>query len=277
MVHMINLYAYDDYRKLLADLYQQYCEDHPGTSARRFAAAAGFSNPGFYNDVVRGVRKLSREATAKLIAVFGWNAKQAEFFRLLVEWGQEKDPSIREQVYAKLQSRRSRSLFARMQPDKARYYQDISYPLVRSAVDAGRFSQEDELVRLFKGKMSATLVRQALRDLLDWGLVVRDAHGVFQVVDKFVEPAPTMGLQVRRLNAEWLKQGELALDSIPPEKRHISTMLLTVGPETHRKILDRIAAFRTELFELAQSDSSVDRVVQMSMAYFTHCGSEDEV
>jgi uncharacterized protein (TIGR02147 family) len=271
---MVDIYAYDDFRKLLADLYEERKRLHPGTSARSFAAEAGFSNPGFLNDVVRGVRKLSREAQAKVAVVFGFQAKQAEFFRLLVEYGQEKDAALREQVRGKLQARRARSSFARMQPDKARYYEDVAYPLVRSAVDAGRFS-EDALVAFLKGKVPATQVRLCLRELLQWGLVRRDAQGLFAVAEKFVEPAPTLGLQVRRLNREWLRQGEKALDALPAEKRHISTMLLTVGPATHQKIQERIQMFRAELFALAQADEHPDRVVQMSLAYFPHCGPEE--
>lgn len=272
---MIDLYAYDDFRKLLADLYEERRLAYPETTARSFAAEAGFSNPGFFNDVVRGARKLSREAQAKMVQVFAFQAKQAEFFRLLVEFGQEKDPSLREQIREKLQVRRTRSRFARMQPDKARYYEDVAYALVRSAVDAGRFSHEDQVVAFLKRKLPATRVRQCLKELQDWQLVRRDAKGVLEVADKFVEPAPTMGLQVRRLNREWLGEAASALDSVSPEKRHISTMLLSVGPETHRQIAEKIKAFRAELFAMAEADMVPDRVVQLSLAYFPHCGTEE--
>lgn len=272
---MIDIYAYDDFRKLLADLYEERRVSHPETTARGFAALAGFSNPGFYNDVVRGARKLSREAVAKVVDVFGFNAKQTEFFRLLVEYGQEKDTTLREEIRERIQARRSRSKFSRMQPDKARYYEDVAYPLVRSAIDAGRFSREDEVVAFLKGKLPATQVRLCLRELREWGLVRSDSKGFFEVAEKFVEPAPTLGQQVRRLNREWIRQGEKALDNLSPDKRHISTMLLTVGDYTHQKIVERIRAFRAELFALAQEDAHPDRVVQLSLLYFPHCGPED--
>lgn len=271
---MPDIYAYDNFRSLLADLYGQYCAEHARTTARSFAAAAGFSNPGFYNDVVRGVRKLSRDAVGKIVNVYQFNAKQAEFFRLLVDYGQEKDPALREQAYSRLQARRSRSRFARLQPDKARYYEDISYSLVRSAVDAGHSVNEEGLVAFLKGKLPAQQVRACLRELVEWGLVLRAANGVLSVADKFVEPAPTLGLQVRRLNRQWLKQAEAALDTVEPAQRHISTLLLSVSSATQQKILERIAAFRTELFDLAQADGSPDQVVQFSVAFFSHCGPE---
>jgi uncharacterized protein (TIGR02147 family) len=272
---MIDLYAYDDFRKLLSDLYEARRQERPETTARLFAAETGFSNPGFYNDVVRGVRRLSREAMQKIISVYGWNSKQAEFFRLLVEYGQEKDPALREEIRGRLRARQSRSRFARLSPEKSRYYENIAYPLVRSSVDAGHFRLENELVAFWKGKLSPTQVRHALKDLLDWGIVRRSASGFFEVADKFVEPAPTMGLQVRRLNREWIREGEKALDTRTPEKRHISTMLLTVGPETHQKILERIQAFREELFTLAEKDPKPDRVIQLSLLYFPQGGLED--
>ena len=271
---MIDIYAYDDFRKLLSDLYEERRKEIPTTTARTFAAAARFSNPGFYHDVIRGARGLSREALSKIIAVYGFNGKQSEYFRLLVEYGQEKNAALREEVRQRLVSRRSRSRFARLQPEKARYYEDIAYPLVRTSVDAGHFCDEEDAVTFWKGRIPAIKVRHCLQDLLEWGLVRRSSMGFLDVVDKFVEPASTLGMQVRRLNREWIREGEKALDSIPPEDRHISTMLLSIGPETQKKILDRIRTFREELFSIAEKDGAPDRVVQLSLLYFPQGGGK---
>ena len=82
----MNIYEYDDFRLYLQHCYEQRCKEDPSYTCRKFAAEASFTNPGFLNDVIKGRRKLSREAVGKMIRVFGLSEIEADFFRLLVAY-----------------------------------------------------------------------------------------------------------------------------------------------------------------------------------------------
>ena len=86
----MDIYPYEDFRKYLQDAFAEKRKQEGRLTARLFAAAAGFSNPGFFNDVVKGTRTLSESATEKMIAAFGLKPNEAEYFKLLVEYGQSK-------------------------------------------------------------------------------------------------------------------------------------------------------------------------------------------
>lgn len=61
----ISIYKYDDFRMFLKDKYEEMKQIDPSCSARNFARKAGFTNPGFLNDVIKGRRNLSLEARKK--------------------------------------------------------------------------------------------------------------------------------------------------------------------------------------------------------------------
>ena len=63
----INIYAYDDFRLYLDDRYEALKKSDPDCSARNFARAAGFSNPGFFNDVIKGRRHAFKRRTQETV------------------------------------------------------------------------------------------------------------------------------------------------------------------------------------------------------------------
>lgn len=268
-----NIYKYDDCKLLLADLYQERCRNIPEYSCRKFATDAGFANPGFLNDVIKGRRKLSPDATERMIRVFAMTEIEGEFFRLLVNYGQAKKEEERQAIYKRMIFRRNRSKFARLHPSLVKYYQDYHYPLVRSAIEVCDFRGDYEMLsRFLDPPISTGLTKKYVRDLCDWGLVSQDRDGKYSVTSKMVEPPETLHHLVKEINKEWIKQAHAALRTLPKTKRHISSMLLNIGSETYDKILERIDTFREELFALAEKDANPDRVMLLNLQFFPKSG-----
>ena len=265
----IDIYQYEEYRKALADLWRAKCEIDPELTHRAFAKVAGFSNPGFLGDVIRGRRKLSEEAVTKMVKGFGLRGSDAEFFRLLVKHNQSKHPDDREEYWRQILQRRSRSSFVKMNPALSRYYQDFRYPLVRAALQCLEWKGDGAELGVFIDPPLAPAVAQKLaQDLVDWGLVKIDPQGVHRVTSAFVEPPATMHEQVRQLNRTWITQGAESISRFPADRRHVSTILLTVSESTRREVQRRIDRFRQEIFELLRADQKPDRILQLSMQFF---------
>ncbi len=261
------IYAYDDYRLFLKDSYQEKVTLMPKYSYRTFAKEAGFSNPGFLNDVIRGKRRLSEEALQKMIV--GFDIKEREFFEVLVQYGQAKSEDDREKAYQQILFRRSRSSFTRINPSLIKYYQDYRYPLIRSAIEIKKFKGDYEsLAHFLVPALPVLVVKKAVRDLHDWGLIKQGSDGHYSVTDKFVEPPSTLAQLVRQLNRTWILQGREAIGNFTPEERHISSILLGVSCKTKDKITQKIETFRQEIFELLHKDKDPEILMQLSMQYF---------
>jgi uncharacterized protein (TIGR02147 family) len=273
----IDIYRYDDYRRFLKDRFCARAIADPDFSHRKFAKAAGFTNPGFLNDVVKGRRKLSRNAVEKMVAGFALAPHEAEFFRILVRYNQCKSDEEKANYYKSIQFRRSRSNFARLNPAASRYYDDTAYPLIRAAIIALDFGGEYELLgRFLNPPIPANQVKKYIRDLCDWGLVQQAPDGRYTVTDAYVEPSPTLRAQIRQINRKWIIDALDALHRLPREKRHMSTMLVSVNRATAKEIAKKIEQFREEVWDLVKTESDgAEAVMQLNVQYFPRSRSKE--
>ena len=250
----MDLYQYEDYRQYLKDRFEQE-NSSPSFSWRKFAHKAGFSNPGYINDVIKGKRRLSREAVMKLIQYFSLLPHEADFFRLLVDIAHARKISDKDRIYRKIVSRRSRSAFAQLNPGLIKYYQDYRYPLVRCALMAIDYHGDpSQIAKFCRPPLSISAVRRIIRDLCAWGLVAVDPSGKYSVTDKFITPSPKLSAQVRQINRAWIRQAEEALETTDAEGRYIASMLLSVSSGLRDEIKKKIEAFRSELWDMVKSD-----------------------
>lgn len=265
----MNIYEYDDFRHYLQHRYEERCSADPSYTYRKFAAEASFSNPGFLNDVIKGRRKLSRGATEKMIRAFSLSEIEAEFFRLLVAYRQEKDQQGQQEIYRKILFRRNRSSFARLNPIQSKYYQDFRYALIRTAIMATDFSGDyDALGRFTIPAIPSALVKKYVRDLCDWGMIKQGGDGKYTVTDLVIEPPEKLRDQVKQINREWIIQTLEPLLKLPPDRRHISSMLLSVSAPTRKKILERIELFREEIWGLVTNDTEkADSIMLLNVQY----------
>jgi uncharacterized protein (TIGR02147 family) len=266
----MNIYEYDDFRLFLRDCYTEKISKEPAYSYRKFASAAGFTNPGFLNDVIRGKRKLSIDAVEKMVTVFAFHSKEADFFRLLVQYRQEKDETRRQEIYKQIVFRRNRSAFSRINPALSKYYQDYRYPLLRAAIMSKDFRGDYEsLGNFLDPSIPAALIKKYIRDLCDWGIIKQDSDGRYRATEQFVEPPSTLKDLIKQINREWIIQSIEPLMKLPSEKRHVSTMLLSVSSETQKKIAEKIEQFRDDIWGLVREESGTpDRIMQLNLQYF---------
>ena len=192
-----SIYAYDDFRAFLKDRYEALKLSDPTCSARSFAALAGFTNPGFLNDVIKGRRTLSKEARSKCSAVFRLSDSEAEYFEALVEYGQAKKESKRQELFKKILARRNHSAFAKINPALSKYYQDFRYPLIRNALMACDFRGDYEMLSNFiYPTIPAGQLKTYIDNLYAWGLVIKQPSGRYTVTQRFIEPPATLMEQV---------------------------------------------------------------------------------
>jgi uncharacterized protein (TIGR02147 family) len=99
--------------------------------------------------------------------------------------------------------------------------------------------------------------------------VIIQPSGRYTVTQRFVEPPATLMEQVKQLNREWILHAAEALMRLPADKRHMSTMLLSLSPEACRTIGNKIERFRQEIWDVVEQDKEEPScVMQLNMQYF---------
>ncbi len=251
----MDIYQYENYRHFLKDLYERE-KENASFSCRKFALKAGFSNPNFINDVIKGKRKLSADAVEKVIAVFSLLSHEAEFFRVLVQYAHAKKLEEKDRLYKTIIYRRSRSSFVKINPALSKYYQDYRYSLIRNAIMVLEYTGDPtQIAQFLIPKIPATVIKKLVNDLLAWNIIGIGEDNKYYATDKFIEPSPKLTAQLKQAHKEWLKQAQEALMSMPADERHISSMLMSVSENLREEINKKIEEFRNEIWEMVKNDS----------------------
>ncbi len=265
----MDIYQYDDFRLFLKEAFDAKKSSEPSFTYRKFSAFAGVKNPGLLLDIIKGKRRLSSKVLKKSVDIFELKPLEAEFFELLVNFGQTRRADVRQSLYKEILNRRNHSNFVRLNPGQTRYYEDTNYALVVAAIEAAGFAGDYEALSSFLNPpLTAGKVKKYVRDLCDWGLVKQEADGKYIVVFNFLEPPSTLKLPVKNMNRDWIQQAGEALFNVPQEQRHISTAILTVSSQTREHIKDKIEQFRREVIELVKADTNPQDVMQFTMVYY---------
>src|SRR4051812_41726944 len=90
-----SIYQYLDYRAFIKDRFNWMQSRDPSFSQRKLARVAGFANPGFFNEVIKGRRKLSSAAIERMGEGLSLDANEVEFLRVLVALTDAKDTEER--------------------------------------------------------------------------------------------------------------------------------------------------------------------------------------
>jgi uncharacterized protein (TIGR02147 family) len=264
----MDIYQYDDFRLFLKEMYHQKMIEEPKYSYRKFAAAAGFTNPGYLNDVIKGFKNLSANAAEQMGQAFDLKPHETEFLKLLAAYGQARTAEKKADCYRKVLARRNRSRFTRLNPTLTKYYQDYQYGLVRGAIEVLDFRGDYESLATFLDPpIAVATVKKLLRDLCEWGLVEQGPDGRYQTTPAVVEPSTNLMGMARQINGDWLIQAREALNRLPKDKRHVSTMVLNISEELGMEIDGMIEAFRDAVFKKVESDSRPRKIVQLTIAY----------
>ncbi len=268
-----DIYQYDDFRAFLKECFEAKVRESVAAggkkySQRQFARDAGFANPGYLNDVIKGFKPLSANAIDKMSVVFGLKAHETEFLKLLTEYGQSRSAGKKDELYKQIRSRRNRSKFTRLNPALSKYYQDVRYSLVRGAIEVLDFRGDYEALAAFLDPpVPVAIVKAVVRDLCEWGLVEQGADGRYRTTRSIVEPSSTLVGMSRAMNSEWLALAREALHRVPKEERHVSTMIVNISDALHAEILERVERFREEIFKRVEADQGPRRIQQLTIAY----------
>lgn len=273
-----NIYEYEDVKQYLSDLYSSLKEKNKAFTQRELARKAGFSNPGLFNDVIKGRRKISSSMMEKLQNVFSIRGSEKEYFKMLVEFCQTKSAQDKDVLYSRMSFRRSRSNFAKVSPELVKYYKDWRYPLLRGIVDAHnpKWGQWKSIGESVYPKLSARLVETVLTDLLDWGLIEKDRDRL-KATESFLEPSATMGYQVRQLNKEWFGQVSSSLDEIDVQDRHVSTVFFAGSESIEQRVKERLEALRKEVLEWAEEEAKTEKLYQLSLGFIPRSSKSKKV
>lgn len=265
----LDVFEYSDYHEFLRDWVERERGRRATFSYQWFANRAGIKSRSFLRLVCVGEKDLSKASALKIAQAMGLEGRQAEFFLVLVDLNNADDPREKALHLDRLK---------RIAPPSRRTILSVQqYELFETwwmiplweILCAGEWLDDwEQVASRFEPPITAAEVRHGVELLLDLGLLEkRDGRYVRRETSLHTQDE-VRSKAVRRYQETMLDKARDALQRIPQDSRHISTLTMGVDEDGFRRIQERIQAFRSEIIDIAQSQAGVDRVIQINIQMF---------
>jgi uncharacterized protein (TIGR02147 family) len=130
---MPNIYTFIDYRKYLLEVIAEKKLSNHRFSCRMLSMQLGISAATFVR-IVNGKRNLSKKMLPKFIAYLKLRDRASEYFHLLVDLSQVKDPERKNAIYQKILDFRSERVKT-IQPSHYALFDNWFLPVLREIID----------------------------------------------------------------------------------------------------------------------------------------------
>jgi uncharacterized protein (TIGR02147 family) len=258
----IKIFNYFDYCEYLTDFYNLKKSTDSSFSHRSFLKKAGISGSVYLQRILKGERKLSVKFIPNFNTALEHTPKEAKYFQLLVQFQNEKKPSVKEEFLRQLLSLRHTQKEYIIEDKKLNFYDKWYYPVIRELVTFLDFKDDyRKLARVVQPKISPVQAEGAVKYLLKNGFIKKNDHGRYSHVKPVITTGPNVqSTKVIKYHKNNLMLCADALEEIPREERDISSITLSVSNQTYENIKDEIRNLRKRLLQIAKKDPNPERV-----------------
>jgi uncharacterized protein (TIGR02147 family) len=271
---MNDIFTYTDYRKLLADYYEEHKKNNPGFSYQVFAEKAEFPNRGFLYNVITGLKNLSKSSAVKLSQAMKLTSVEADYFENLVSWNQAKNLRERNYYFEKINAIKCRkpgvTLVRELRKDQHEFYSKWYLSAIRSLIDMHPFTDDYAwLAKTCYPPIKPLEAKKAVKLLEKLGLIKKGADAIYEISDKTITASHEI-VQQGYLNfqRQTAGLGLKAIEELPKEKRNVSGLTMGISCATYDKICAEIKIFQTKLQMMVEQDESADNVYQLNFQFF---------
>jgi uncharacterized protein (TIGR02147 family) len=264
------VFDYNDYRRFLADYYEEQKRTKPCFSYQYFGRKAGFRTKTFLYKVMKGEKALSNGSILAVAQAMKLGKRETEYFEALVNFNQASGDREREFLWGQLQALGGNRSSAVLRRNQYTYFSQWYHAVVRELVTQQDF--RGDLARLARSVNPVITVRQArasVQLLLALGLLQKDNKGHLRQSDAAITTGEQYtSLAVRRFQKTTAGLAAEALERIPKDARDISTLTVGVSAAGFGRMREEMARCRRRLAQIASEDNPADRVYQVNLQLF---------
>lgn len=269
----VDVFAYRDYRRFLADTYKYRKNSEYGFSYRSFAKKIGSRAPNYLKLVTDGQRNLTAAMAARFAQALGLTGEAANYFCDLVSFNQARTAPERDRYYQALRRyKRYKSVF-RLDAAYAEYHSEWYIPALRELVACVDFKPDPKwIAHRLKPNISTRQAERALKVLLKLGLVVKDPSGQWRQSEPLLSTGDDgpLGHHIATYHRKMMARAAEAIELFARENREIASLTLNLSTAQLAELKQRLYEFRQELLQasLDTKGAPSEHVVQVNFQMF---------
>lgn len=248
------IYDYVEYRTFLLDSLNYIQSRNPKYSATAFVRQAGFgeNSRGYFNLLMSGKRNLSSSTILGFAKTIKLNEKETFHFENLVHYNQattDKEKALYfERINKNMKGRHSAAF--ELLKSQYNYFSHWYLVALRELVALNDFKESFEWIsKKLRNKVSKKEINDAIADLINLGLLKRDASGKLLQSEEFVTFTDTSMnyTVVNALHSQFLDRAKESLSEEAYHNRSASCVVIATERENFDKIREEIKAFREHI------------------------------
>ena len=220
--------------------------------------------------VLHGQRSITAELAEKIADCVRLCKKEKQYFLLMVAYANAKKIQVKHDILQQMLTMVRACSVRSILPEQYQFYDKWYYTVLREMVELIEVKEDFSFLGdLLQPAIKPKEVRQALGVLQKLGLVHKNRDGRFVRTDTIVSCGENVkSLAMSSFQHEMIDLAKRALKEIPRSERDISTVTLSIDSDAWERMKRQLAAFRSELLELASTVTKPDRVVQVYLQSF---------
>jgi uncharacterized protein (TIGR02147 family) len=267
---MHNIFEYIDYRKYLADYYQEKKETTQYFSYRYFSLKTGINSPSFLKSVIDGKRNLTTNMSEKFAKTLGFKSREKTYFLNLVAFNQAKTLKEKQLCYTILRTISKRVKESPVKGDQYDFLSSWYVPVIRELICIRNFNDDfDLLAAAVEPAIDPYQAKSSVELLLRLKMVEKLKTGIYKQTSTAITIDESISsMAVRSFTGTMIDHSKSSLETISKEQRHISGITMGISRKSYAIITKEIEAFKDRLKIIVSQDNTVDSVYQINLALF---------
>lgn len=264
-----HLFDYDDFRKFMQDYFEEQKKMRSVFSHRFFAAKAGFSSSSYCLNVIRGRFNLTPKSIEKISKAMDFEPLQKEYFEALVQYNQAQQVDERDQAWKQILQIRKQIEFTHITTREQAYFSKWYYPVIRElAADTQWHGDYRVLARSLTPQITTEEARDAVKNLLEWGLLRELDDGRYVQTSQMLDAAEIPPIALRQIRREYIQHAIGAVESMPKDERFAAFTTLAMSESSYNYAVEVLEEARKKIIARASNDTNVERVYEMMLVAF---------
>jgi uncharacterized protein (TIGR02147 family) len=253
----------------MQDYFEEQKKMRSVFSHRFFAAKAGFSSSSYCLNVIRGRFNLTPKSIEKISKAMDFEPLQKEYFEALVQYNQAQQVDERDQAWKQILQIRKQIEFTHITTREQAYFSKWYYPVIRElAADTQWHGDYRVLARSLTPQITTEEARDAVKNLLEWGLLRKLDDGRYVQTSQMLDAAEIPPIALRQIRREYIQHAIGAVESMPKDERFAAFTTLAMSESSYNYAVEVLEEARKKIIARASNDTNVERVYEMMLVAF---------
>lgn len=276
MYNQLMIFIYNDYRTFLKNTLNEKAQINKGYSLRTFAGKLQISNS-YLSEVLNNKKMLSVELAFKIALKLDLTDLETQYFCLLVQIDQEKDPAFREAFQDRLKKLNPKNKSHDLSVDVFKTISEWYHLPILELTYLPGFKATPDYVSKKLG-ISKSEAELALKRLIRLDLLEKDNKQIWKKAHNYLlSESKVSDSAFKHYHKQILERAIASIDSQSPKERISATDVLAIDSKYLPEI-DRLSQeFSSAVMKISERSKIKDNVYALSVHFLNLTKKKDEV